>query len=43
MHGDSNYSANTTHFPIYSVNNIFNGLSVILAAIIRILLIGIDV
>ena len=37
------YSANTIHSPIYSVKNIFNCLSVILAAIIRILLIGMDV
>ena len=40
---DFNYSANTIHSPIYSVNNIFICFSVTLAAIIRILLIGIDV
>ena len=40
---NSNYSANTIHSPIYSVNNIFNCLSIILATIIRILFIGMDV
>ena len=39
MYDDSNYSANTIHSPIYSMNNIFNCFSVILAAIIKILLI----
>ena len=38
-----NYSANTIHFPIYAVENIFNWLIVILAAIIRIILIIMDV
>ena len=34
---------NSIHSPIYSVNQIFNCLSVILATIIRIALIGMDV
>ena len=38
---NSNYSKNTIH-SIYYVNNIFNCISVILAVIIRILLIGMD-
>ena len=38
-----NYSANTIHFPICAVDNIFNWLIVTLAAIIRIILIVMDV
>ena len=40
---DLNYFANIIHSSIYSVNNIFNCFRVILAAIIRILLIGMDI
>ena len=35
MYDDSNYSTNTIHSPIYSMKNIFNCLSVILAVILE--------